>query len=721
MTGRAAELDDPRSQSSPFRGLEIAAAAGLRLKPGCPRPVFDNDVWDLSGLADAPVVMGTHRKVLDFTVIANPIWRAVARQYIFARIAPHLPAVATLPQAFRTPLNPHSLWNELKHLSAWFNFLTGAGIVSLRQVTQADCDAYLRQASRSETDPGRQLSPATTVATVRVTQFIALYAELLADSYAPEFIPWNGRSADTIVGHVRTSENRVPNVPDALLRPLLSDCLYLLGTIGPLMISEAGAARAYDLRESQSRRGLKVAEVSELREAIRNWRAQGRPAPQAAASTVAHRLKSGWNGTDPLLQVAFHPLVVEACGAMGHRRDRETLRPELEQWARERGVQPPWGREAQLVPRHGDGAPLRWTDPISRAQLDTAAHVITSAAYFLTSALTGMRASELAELTTGCRRQEARPGSGSRFRVAARRIKGAPFGGADDEWVVIQDVHSAIGIAEQITGAAEGELLFARGSNNSASRGKGLRSWINGPMGQRLGLDPIPEGPINPRALRRTLAMTIAQRPHGLMAARIHLKHISVATTEGYTARPGGHQASFIAEISNEEEAEHLRLTMAAYDDYKRGILPAGQGARDLIAAFKSVDRMLDQHDAGTVTVIDDRRVERILKAKSATLHVGPGNYCWFSDPSKALCLRLAQTPDAAEPLLGMCDSARCSQATHHPVHRQVWAEHAQATRTVFLGTPRVSALEQGRALKAAERAERIVASIDNAAGIEQN
>ena len=34
------------------------------------------------------------------------------------------------------------------------------------------------------------------------------------------------------------------------------------------------------------------------------------------------------------------------------------------------------------------------------------------------------------------------------------------------------------------------------------------------------------------------------------MAAKVHLKHVSVVTTEGYAARPGGHQAAFVAELS---------------------------------------------------------------------------------------------------------------------------------------------------------------------------
>ena len=110
--------------SGPFTGLDVADVAGLRLTPGSPRPVFDHDIWNLSGLTDAPVIMGAHRKILDFTQIANPRWRLVARQYLIARMAPGHPAVATLPHAIRSPLNPNSLWTALKHLTGWFNHLT---------------------------------------------------------------------------------------------------------------------------------------------------------------------------------------------------------------------------------------------------------------------------------------------------------------------------------------------------------------------------------------------------------------------------------------------------------------------------------------------------------------------------------------------------------------------------------------------------------------------
>ena len=75
----------------------------------------------------------------------------------------------------------------------------------------------------------------------------------------------------------------------------------------------------------------------------------------------------------------------------------------------------------------------------------------------------------------------------------------------------------------------------------------------------------------------------------------------------------------------------------------------------------------------------NDREVLALMTKRAATLHLAAANYCWFIDPAKALCLKLAGTPTADRPLAGMCDSTRCPQATHHPCHRPVWAEQSRA------------------------------------------
>jgi hypothetical protein len=96
-------------------------------------------------------------------------------------------------------------------------------------------------------------------------------------------------------------------------------------------------------------------------------------------------------------------------------------------------------------------------------------------------------------------------------------------------------------------------------------------------------------------------------------------------------------------------------------------------------------------------------------------LHLATANYCWFTDPSRALCLKMADTPAADKPLAGMCDSARCPQATHHPCHRPVWAD-AVASTTAFIGSlGRTRTAERSRLQSELDRAKRVVATIDAA------
>ncbi|WP_193096852.1 integrase [Brevibacterium sp. FME17] len=703
------------NQTHPFEGQDIFDAATLEASVDAHRPNFNHDVWDISGLKDAPATMGTFRKKLDFTRIINPQWRLVAKEYLFSRLAPRHPVVAGSASAFRTPLNPSTIWNELRRLTRWFNHLSQTGVAHLGEVDQRHCISYLNEVAWKDAKPEEPISPSTIAAHIHSTQVLQQYTEILSENYAPGFSPWGGKSADSIAEYVRTTENQVPPVPDTILRPLLANTFYLIETIGPLLAAEASRAREFDELQKRSIRGLKQSERPRLRTAIERLQQAGVAAPRLSAAGRAKRISQGWDEKDPLLYLAWHSVVTTTVGAMGHRRDLEELRPLLVAWVNECGIEESWCRDGALVPRLDNQEQIPWAIPADRSALAAMKTAVESAAFFVISALSGMRSSELHEIRGGSLTREDLGNGIYRHRISSRRIKGQQFGGIDDLWVVIEDVYRALGTVESLQDAKQGELLFTKQSNTAHLRYVRLRNWMNGPSGQRLGLAEVPEGPVNPRALRRTLALAIAQRPHGLMAAKYHLKHLSVATTEGYAARPGGHQAAFRAEISAAEESEHLRLTVAAYEDYKQGKLPSGHGARELTRVFASVDEILTSHQPGQATVIDDRRVERLLKAKAESLFVGAANYCWFTDPKKALCLQLAQTPDATEPLIGLCDSGRCPQATHHGIHREAWASHAESVKTVFLGNPRLSKPELGRAQVTLDRANRILTEIDNA------
>ena len=159
-----------------------------------------------------------------------------------------------------------------------------------------------------------------------------------------------------------------------------------------------------------------------------------------------------------------------------------------------------------------------------------------------------------------------------------------------------------------------------------------FRNWVNSPAGQRIGLAPIPGGPANLRMLRRTLALEMAYRPGGVLASKIHLKHVAVATTEGYASRPGGAQAELLAEVNKHESDRNLSLVLAEFRNYQQGILPAGPGARSLTEFFASIDAGLDPAPAAAPkTQRNDRDILNLLTKRASVLHLGPANYCWLS------------------------------------------------------------------------------------------
>jgi hypothetical protein len=217
--------------------------------------------------------------------------------------------------------------------------------------------------------------------------------------------------------------------------------------------------------------------------------------------------------------------------------------------------------------------------------------------------------------------------------------------------------------------------------------------------------------------LRRTLSLEMAYRPGGVLAAKIHLKHCVVATTEGYASRPGGAQAELLAEVNQHEADRNLELVLAEFRNYQRGRLPAGPGARSLAEFFASIDAELNTEPESVAPKIqrNDRDILNLLSKRAKVLHLGPANYCWFTDPSRALCLKMAGTPTAKRPMIGMCDSARCPQATHHQVHRDVWAEHAERTKTFLGQLGKTRTTERERLTGDYSRALRVIADIDAA------
>ncbi|KAA2262856.1 site-specific integrase [Solihabitans fulvus] len=690
------------SARSVFAGADIAQATGLALVAGGRGPVFDDDLWDFTAIAHLPTQVRQWAKRWDFTAIHNPWFRLIAKELLFALLAPRHEAVAVLPHAYRVAFTISTCRARLSSVTRWLNWLTDQGITSLTHVSQRHCEAYLedhRHACDEHGRPVRELGAGSVRETVAGVLDLLSYGELFtSEGYPPELRPWNGTPASVVAGVVHSRENKTPPVADEVLRPMLAAALHVVEVISPLLIElnrrVSAAARVTPTRPGGcSGRSEPVAQITRV---LRDYAAAGDPLPQVIDHRVGRRLSTGWDPADPLLTVSLDQIAARAGFTAFKRAWLPALRRPLEDILGRVGIAKPWGRDAAEIPVAATQNTVAWTLPLHAGEVAHLTEVARTACVLVVATVTGMRAGELMELTTAAPLppQETAPGL-ARYRIAGRVIKDQPPGGTPDQWVVIAEVHRAVELAAQLLphhddagdneGSQNESLLFGRFS--FASRYATFRNWVNGSAGQRLGLAPIPGPAPTLRGLRRTLAIELAYRPGGLLAAKIHLKHVSVATTEGYAARPGGAQARLLAEVSDHEQQRNLDLTLQAFGDYQQGIHPAGPGARELLEFFASVDAQLTESARTDPTVLaSDREVLNLLSKRARTLHLASANYCWFADPSRALCLRLAGTPEADTPMAGLCDSGRCPQATHHPCHRDVWADHA-ANTAVFLGS----------------------------------
>lgn len=722
MTTAFAAADSCRS---PFAGADVCREAGLGLPDEARRPVFEDDLWNFTEVIGLPVQMRLAVRRFDFTAIAHTRWRLVAKELILAMLAPRHPAVAPLPRAYRTPLHVNTASGRLVELTRWLNWLTEHGIDNLADVDDQCCQAYLahrRYLLDAHDVVIGERSPAIRRSAAQVAVDLVNYRELFtADRVNTTLRPWSGASASAIAEMPSgRTQNKTPPLADTVLQPMLAATLYLVNALGSHTVELHQQIHQADQQWSRTADGLRAVQrvpVSEITEVLNEYDSAGEPLPLLPDHHVEDRLKSGWLPDDPLLPIALSRLAMQAGFLQFRRRWIPHLRDRIEATRDAVGAEKCYARNAVGVDR-ADGEGIRpWTLPLHRLQAVALVGIARTAAIITVAAVSGMRSSELMELQVGCRRppEHATPGL-TRYRLASRIVKGQPLGGTADEWVVIEPVYRAAELLERLhPEPTPGQPLVGRFAFDV--RYQWFRNWVNGAEGQRLGLAEIPDTPVNLRALRRTLAIELAYRPGGVLATKLHLKHIAVATTEGYAHRPGGAQGELLAEVNKHEADRNLDLVWAEFRNYQQGILPAGPGARELTEFFEHVDSKLAPADAGAPKVQrSGRDALNLLSKRADTLHLGAANYCWFTDPSRALCLKLAGTPHADKPLAGMCDSARCPQATHHACHRPVWAEHAQQTK-IFLGTLGATRKTERARLQADHhRAQRVLDGIDNAA-----
>ena len=128
------------------------------------------------------------------------------------------------------------------------------------------------------------------------------------------------------------------------------------------------------------------------------------------------------------------------------------------------GVEKIFARNAAEAPTADGSTLLPWTLPLHRSEAVALIGIARTAAIVVLAATSGMRASELMELRVGCRRPVEEPIPDlKRYRIASKITKGQRLGGTGDEWVVIEPVHRAIELLEQLhDDPRNGVLLLSR-------------------------------------------------------------------------------------------------------------------------------------------------------------------------------------------------------------------------------------------------------------------
>ncbi len=723
MTASAARL--VHDQPSPFTGADVCRQAGLGLPDDARRPVFEDDLWDFTDVIGLPVEMALANRRLDFAAITDPRWRLAAKELVLAMLVPQHPAVAPLPRAYRTALHLRSCGGRLEEAVRFFGWLHRRGISSLTQIDTQDCEAYLAFRRYVLDEDGNVIgeqSPAVRRAAAQVIVDLVDYRELFtADRVRAGLRSWGGASASAVAEMPSgRTENKTQPVAGEVLQPMLAAALHLVTVLGPHAVDLNRQVRQADDISSVKAVGRShgaATAIDDIGRLLAGYVATHTPLPMIEDHDIGQRIAAGWSPGDPLLPVATGVLARQAGYSQLWARWMPMLRGPIQDAVASVGVEKTFARGAAEIPAADGTCTLPWTVPLHRPQAVALVGIVRTAAIIVLAAASGMRASELMELRAGCRRPVEEPVRGfQRFRITSKVVKGQPLGGTDDEWVVIEPVYRAVELAEQLhDDPRDGVLMFGRFA--FTVRYAWFKNWVNSPAGQRIGLPPIPDGPVNLRMLRRrTLALEMAYRPGGVLASKIHLKHVAVATTEGYASRPGGAQAELLSEVNKHESDRNLDLVLAEFRNYQQGILPAGPGARSLTEFFASIDTGLDPASAeAPKTQRSDRDILNLLTKRAKILHLGPANYCWFTDPSRALCLKLAGTPTADRPLVGMCDSACCPQATHHRSHRPVWAEHAERTKTFLGQLGKTRTTERTRLRSDHDRALRVIAEIDAA------
>ncbi|MBO0874088.1 MAG: hypothetical protein J2P19_11915 [Pseudonocardia sp.] len=297
-----------------------------------------------------------------------------------------------------------------------------------------------------------------------------------------------------------------------------------------------------------------------------------------------------------------------------------------------------------------------WRDAIDVEDVMDLVVQLATAALLTVAYLSGMRPKEVLHLERGCCTLEQREDGTVRYLITGRHFKGVtdedgntiPEGEMRPRpWTVIEPVHRAITVLEQLT---ESPLLFPRELSKSAkpcayvgdalcvrtanARIARFTAWANA-LAAAHGRDhevipADPDGAVTLRRLRRTVAWFINRQPGGRIALGVQYGHLRASLAESY----GGRSRVDMLQILDLEQALATADTLtAAVERLDHGQGVSGPAATRYIAAAQEFQATYAGGFASTrqyKALLDNPRLQ-VFDHPQALLTCN-------HDPLKALC-----------------------------------------------------------------------------------
>ncbi len=625
----------------------------------CPR--FGDDVWNLRAMVYRSNALDA-ACILDFTRFTDPVRRLTAKEIAMQRF--NRPMAPLKMQSRPRTLTVDTVSHGLNSLGFLYEWMDKDGIARLQDLTQDDLNRFLRY-----TTEVTEQKPKALAQTLQIAVWLYEARDVLTEDWVG-IPPWGRKSLSRIVGATHVRENRTPRIPERTMGPLLRWSLLYVDVFAPDILAAYHEYNHYlDLKKGK----IRVEPPADIRAALGDWlaelRRQGRgvparPHPNNGPNLTYIRNQIGWRNKTALVQ--HMDLIEIAVRELGLERN---------------------GRTKISKPLNLD---ITWRDGFELGEdVLRECRRLMAACYVICAYLSGMRDSEIQALKRGCYQPLLDiDGDVIRHRLESTEYKGRTSAGIDRKWVVIEPVANAIRVLEALTERARTAMrtdhLFIVMQKSKAVTPTLKRMpnayiynfirFVNETLQPRLaalGIPPITIddncgfGRVSTRMFRRTVAWHIANQPFGVVAGMIQYGHLSEVMFEGYA---GHSESGFRGEVEVERAMARQADILAVYEDAKRGILPSGPMADELVGEFEYIQKELEDFPG---KIVDERRREKMLEHLRVRLFPGLIADCFF-EAKDARCLRHVAEQDRVEPINGVCDP-HCPHACWTQRHMAVW------------------------------------------------